>query len=119
MIQTQTYLRVTDNTGARRIMCIRVLRGSSAKIGDIIIGVVKDAIPNGAIKKSEIVRALIVRTCSTLRRKNGITIRFGENAAILLNKNLNPRGTRISGPVAREIRKGGYQKILSLALFII
>nr|YP_009478271.1 ribosomal protein l14 [Prototheca stagnorum]BBD20178.1 ribosomal protein l14 [Prototheca stagnorum] len=119
MIQTQTFLRVADNTGARYIMCIRVLRGSNARIGDSIIAVVKDAIPNGKIKKSEIVRALIVRTLSSLRRKDGTTLRFGENAAIILNKNKNPRGTRIFGPVAREIRKAGYQKILSLAFFVI
>uniref|UniRef100_UPI00300329B0 ribosomal protein L14 n=1 Tax=Prototheca tumulicola TaxID=1737639 RepID=UPI00300329B0 len=119
MIQAQTYLQVADNTGARQIMCIRVLHGTTAKIGEIIIGVVKEAIPNGAIKKSEIVRAVVVRTRSTLRRKDGTSIRFGENAAVILNKNLNPRGTRIFGPVAREIRKAGYQKILSLALFIV
>jgi large subunit ribosomal protein L14 len=100
-------------------MCIRVLRKPVAKIGDIIVGVVKDAIPHTNVKKSEIVRATVVRSCCTLRRKNGTRIRFGENAAILLNKKMNPRGSRIYGPVAQEIRKAGQQKILSLASLIL
>nr|AHK09980.1 ribosomal protein L14 [Prototheca wickerhamii] len=118
MIQPQTYLRVADNTGAREIMCIRVLSGAkqqAAGIGDIIIAVVKDAAPNMLIKKSDIVRAVIVRTKKNVRRANGTSIRFDDNAAVIINKEYNPRGTRIFGPVARELRDGNFTKIISLA----
>jgi large subunit ribosomal protein L14 len=117
MIQPQTYLNVADNTGAKKIMCIRVL-GSNKQfgtIGDTIIGVVKDAIPNMGVKRSDIVTALIVRTKKTIRRKDGIHIRFDDNAAVLINKDSNPRGTRVFGPIAREIRDKEYTKIVSLA----
>jgi len=118
MIQPQTYLRVADNTGAREIMCIRVLGGGkqrAATVGDIIIAVVKDSSPNMPIKKSDIVRAVIVRTRKNVRRANGTSIRFDENAAVIINKENNPRGTRVFGPVARELRDGNFTKIISLA----
>jgi large subunit ribosomal protein L14 len=118
MIQPQTYLRVADNTGARELMCIRVLGGGkqrAASVGDIIIAVVKDANPNMPIKKSDIVRAVIVRTRKNVRRANGTSIRFDENAAVIINKDNNPRGTRVFGPVARELRDGNFTKIISLA----
>lgn len=118
MIQPQTFLNVADNTGAKKIMCIRVLGGSkkqSANIGDIIIGVVKDALPNMPFKKSDIVRAVIVRTRKGLQRENGTYIRFDENAAVLINKDGNPRGTRVFGPIARELRDKNFTKIISLA----
>nr|YP_009105115.1 ribosomal protein L14 [Edaphochlorella mirabilis]AIT93764.1 ribosomal protein L14 [Edaphochlorella mirabilis] len=118
MITQQSYLNVADNSGARKLMCIRVLGGSqkqSATIGDIIIAVVKDAIPNMPLKKSDIVRAVIVRTCKGLRRQNGMTIRFDDNAAVVINKEGNPRGTRVFGPVARELRDRNFTKIVSLA----
>nr|AIT93509.1 ribosomal protein L14 [Prasiolopsis sp. SAG 84.81] len=118
MIQPQSFLNVADNSGARKLMCIRVLNGSykqSASIGDIIIAVVTDAIPNMALKKSDIVRAVIVRTCKGLRRTNGMTIRFDDNAAVIINKENNPRGTRVFGPIARELRDQNFTKIISLA----
>lgn len=116
MIQTQTKLQVADNTGAKQLMVIRVIRaGSYANIGDVVIGVVKDAIPNGNVKKSEIVRAVVVRSRSGLRRTDGSTIRFDDNAAVIINKDGNPRGTRVFGPVARELREKNYMKIVSLA----
>ena len=118
MIQPQSYLRVADNTGARELMCIRVLGGgkqSAATVGDIIIAVVKDATPNMPVKKSDIVRAVIVRTRKNVRRSNGTSIRFDENAAVIINKDNNPRGTRVFGPVARELRDGNFTKIISLA----
>src|SRR6476620_861820 len=117
MIQPQSYLNVADNSGARKLMCIRVLGGRRqfANIGDIIIAVVKDAIPNMPLKKSDIVRAVIVRTCKGLRRQNGMTIRFDDNAAVVINKEGNPRGTRVFGPVARELRDRNFTKIVSLA----
>ena len=118
MIQPQSYLTVADNSGAKKLMCIRVLGGNqrqSANIGDIIIAVVKDAIPNMPLKKSDIVRAVIVRTCKGLRRENGMTIRFDDNAAVVINKENNPRGTRVFGPVARELRDRNFTKIVSLA----
>jgi large subunit ribosomal protein L14 len=118
MIQTQTFLNVADNTGAKKLMCIRILGSSqkqSAKIGDIIIAVVKDAIPNMPFKKSDIVRAVIVRTKKGLQRDNGTFIRFDENAAVIINKEGNPRGTRIFGPIARELRDKNFTKIISLA----
>ena len=105
MIQPQTYLTVADNTGAKNILCIRVLGNNKqyGNIGDIIIGVVKDASPNMGVKRSDIVRAVIVRTRHTLRRKDGMSIRFDDNAAVIINKENNPRGSRIFGPIAREI----------------
>jgi large subunit ribosomal protein L14 len=118
MIQPQTFLNVADNTGAKKIMCIRVLGGSkkqSANIGDIVVGVVKDALPNMPFKKSDIVRAVIVRTRKGLQRENGTYIRFDENAAVLINKDGNPRGTRVFGPIARELRDKNFTKIISLA----
>jgi large subunit ribosomal protein L14 len=118
MIQPQSYLRVADNTGARELMCIRVLGGGkqrTATVGDVIIAVVKDATPNMPVKKSDIVRAVIVRTRKNVRRVNGTSIRFDENAAVIINKEKNPRGTRVFGPVARELRDGNFTKIISLA----
>nr|YP_009257582.1 ribosomal protein L14 [Coeloseira compressa]ANH09665.1 ribosomal protein L14 [Coeloseira compressa] len=118
MIQTQSYLNIADNSGARKIMCIRVLgtnNPSYAKIGDIIIGVVKDASPNMPIKKSDIVRAVIVRTKKTLRRADGMSIRFDDNAAVIINQENNPRGTRVFGPIAKELRDKSFSKIISLA----
>lgn len=121
MIQPQTYLTVADNTGAKKIMCIRVLGNNRkyAKVGDIIIGVVKDAIPNMAIKRSNIVRAVIVRTKKTVKRPDGMALRFDDNAAVIINTENNPRGTRIFGPVAREIRDKKFTKIISLASEVI
>jgi len=117
MIQPQTYLTIADNTGARKIMCIRILGGNKkyGRIGDIIIGVVKDASPNMPVKRSDIVRAVVVRTRHTVRRKDGMSIRFDDNAAVIINKENNPRGTRIFGPIAREIRDKRFTKIVSLA----
>merc|ERR1712187_283369 len=116
-IYPQTILTVADNTGARKIMCITILGGNRkyGTIGDIIIGVVKEALPNMPIKRSDIVRAVIVRTCKTIRRQDGMYIRFDENAAVIVNTENNPRGTRVFGPVAREIRDKNYSKIVSLA----
>nr|YP_009105427.1 ribosomal protein L14 [Parietochloris pseudoalveolaris]AIT94054.1 ribosomal protein L14 [Parietochloris pseudoalveolaris] len=118
MIQPQSKLNVADNSGAKKLMCIRVLgknQNQSANIGDVIIAVVKDAIPNMPLKKSDIVRAVIVRTCKGLRRENGMSIRFDDNAAVVINKEGNPRGTRVFGPVARELRDRNFTKIVSLA----
>lgn len=118
MIQQQTYLNVADNSGARKLMCIRVLAKGDSRygfIGDRIIAVVKDAIPNMPIKKSDVVRAVIVRTRQSLRRDSGMTIRFDDNAAVIVNNDGNPRGTRVFGPVARELRDKNYTKIVSLA----
>ena len=118
MIQPQTYLNVADNSGARKLMCIRVLGGGNrryAGIGDIIVAVVKDAIPNMAVKKSDVVMAVVVRTRKTLRRDSGMSIRFDDNAAVIINKDKNPRGTRVFGPVARELRDKEFTKIVSLA----
>lgn len=118
MIQPQTYLQVADNTGARELMCIRVLGGGkqrAATVGDVIIAVVKQATPNMPVKKSDIVRAVIVRTRKNVRRLNGTSIRFDDNAAVIINKENNPRGTRVFGPVARELRDGNFTKIISLA----
>lgn len=122
MIQQQTYLKVADNTGAKKLMCIRVLGNNRryASVGDIIIGVVKEALPNMTIKRSEIVHAVIVRTKNNIRRKDGITVRFCDNAAVIINnKDKNPKGTRIFGPIAREIRERKFLKIISLAAEII
>eukprot|EP01035_Chromulina_nebulosa_P061262 gene61262-83796_t len=117
MIQPQTYLTVADNSGAKELMCIRVLgnQRTSATVGDIIIGVVKEAIPNMAVKRSAIVRAVIVRTKKTIQRDNGMSVRFDDNAAVLINQDKNPKGTRVFGPVAREIREKSFTKIISLA----
>jgi len=118
MIQNYTRLKVADNTGARQIMCIRVLGGSNrryASIGDIIVASVKQAIPNSPVKKGEVVRAVVVRTTRPLRRPDGSYIRFDDNAAVLLTDQFNPRGTRIFGPVARELREKQFMKIISLA----
>ena len=118
MIQPQSYLNIADNTGARKIMCIRVLGGSNRKygqIGDVIIGVVKEAVPNMPLKNSDIVRAVIVRTSKSLRRANGMLIRFDDNAAVVIANDGNPKGTRVFGPVARELRDRNFTKIISLA----
>lgn len=117
MIQPQTFLTVADNTGAKKLMCIRVLGNNRkfANVGDIIIGVVKEAIPNMAIKRSNVVRAVVVRTKKNIKRKDGMVVRFDENAAVIINAENNPRGTRIFGPVAREIREKNFTKIISLA----
>ena len=118
MIRPQTILNVADNSGAKKLMCIRVLGGSfkqSATLGDIIIAVVKQATPNMPLKKSDKVRAVIVRTAQGVQRKNGSFIRFADNAAVVLTKDTNPRGTRVLGPVARELRDCNFTKIVSLA----
>ena len=117
MIYPQTILTVADNTGARKVMCIRILGGNKkyAEIGDIIIAVVKEAIPNMPIKRSDVVKAIIVRTKKTIRRQDGMYIRFDDNAAVIVNPENNPRGTRVFGPVAREIRDKNLSKIVSLA----
>jgi large subunit ribosomal protein L14 len=118
VIQTQTRLKVADNTGAREIMCIRVLGGSRVRyghVGDVIVASVKDATPGGAVKKGEVVRAVIVRTAKEYGRPDGSHIRFDDNAAVIIGKENNPRGTRIFGPVARELREKQFMKIVSLA----
>lgn len=118
MLQQQTYLKVADNTGAKEIMCIRVLGGSGrryANIGDVIVASVKKAAPGGVVKKGDVVKAVVVRTVSGVRRDDGTYIRFDENAAVLIKEDKTPRGTRIFGPVARELRDKDYMKILSLA----
>lgn len=118
MIQVQTILNVADNTGARKVMCIRVLNCGSrkfARVGDTIIAVIKQAVPNMAVQKSEIVRAVIVRTRKALQRKTGFLIQFDENAVVLINQDGSPRGTRIFGPIARELREAQYMRIISLA----
>ena len=118
MIQQETILKVADNSGARELLCIRVLGGSYRKyasVGDVIIGTVKVAQPNAAVKKGEVVRAVVVRTTKEFQRPDGSNIRFDENAAVLINPQNNPRGTRIFGPVARELRERNFMKIVSLA----
>jgi large subunit ribosomal protein L14 len=117
MIYPQTILTVADNTGAKRVMCIRILGGNKkyAEIGDTIIAVVKEAIPNMPIKRSDVVKAIVVRTKKTIRRQDGMYIRFDDNAAVIVNTENNPRGTRVFGPVAREIRDRNFSKIVSLA----
>lgn len=118
MIQQQTRLVVADNTGAKELMCIRVLGGTRrryAHLGDVVVAVVKEAAPNMPVKKSEVVKAVIVRTKMSNRRPDGSTIRFDDNAAVIINKDGNPRGTRVFGPVARELRERNYMKIVSLA----
>lgn len=118
MIQVQTRLQVADNTGARELMCIRVLGGSNrryANIGDVIVAVVKVATPNMPVKKSDIVKAVVVRSKHGLHRKDGSYIKFDENAAVIITKDNNPRGTRVFGPIARELRDKNFMKIISLA----
>lgn len=118
MIQTQTRLRVADNSGAKEVMCIKVLGGTKRKyanVGDIIICSVKQATPGGVVKKGDVVKAVVVRTVRGVRRNDGSHIRFDENAAVIINEAKNPRGTRIFGPVARELRDGNFMKIVSLA----
>lgn len=118
MIQVQSRLKVADNTGAKEIMCIKVLGGSwrkYANIGDVIVASVKNATPGGVVKKGDVVKCVIVRTRKGMRRNDGSYIRFDENAAVLIKDDKNPRGTRIFGPVARELRDKDYMKILSLA----
>ncbi len=118
MIQQQTLLSVADNTGAKQIMCIRALGGSYrryANIGDIIVAAVKDASPGGVVKKGDVVKAVVVRSHKGLRRKDGSYIRFDENAAVIIKDDKSPKGTRIFGPVARELREKDFMKIISLA----
>ena len=118
MIQQESYLRVADNTGAKEIKCIRVLGGSKRKygnIGDVIVASVRKAQPGGTVKKGEVVKAVIVRSAKGVRRNDGTYVRFDDNAAVLIKDDKNPRGTRIFGPVARELRDKDYMKILSLA----
>ena len=118
MLQQESYLKVADNTGAKEIKCIRVLGGSRRKygnIGDVIVASVRKAAPNGTVKKGEVVKAVIVRTKKGIRRNDGTYVRFDENAAVLIKEDKNPKGTRIFGPVARELRDKEYMKILSLA----
>ncbi|HWJ86552.1 MULTISPECIES: 50S ribosomal protein L14 [Pelagibacterium] len=118
MIQMQTNLDVADNSGARRVMCIKVLGGSHRKyasVGDIIVVSVKDAIPRGRVKKGQVMKAVVVRTASDIRRPDGTVIRFDRNAAVIINNNKEPIGTRIFGPVPRELRAKNHMKIISLA----
>jgi large subunit ribosomal protein L14 len=118
VVQVETRLRVADNTGARELLCIRIMGGSrrrSATVGDVIVGTVKQAVPNGAIKKGDVVRAVIVRTKKEHGRGDGTFIAFDENAAVIIDAAQNPRGTRIFGPVARELREKNFMKIISLA----
>ena len=118
MIGVQARLQVADNTGAKVIMCIRVLKGSNCRyagVGDIIVGVVKEADPHMQVKDGEVVQAVVVRTVKAIRRRDGYYVRFDDNAAVIIAKDLNPRGTRVFGPVARELRDRGFMKIISLA----
>ena len=118
MIQQETYLKVADNTGAKELKCIRVLGGSKRKygnIGDVIVASVRKAAPGGTVKKGDVVRAVIVRSAKGIRRNDGTYVRFDENAAVIIREDKNPRGTRIFGPVARELREKDFMKILSLA----
>ncbi|MGI5835366.1 MAG: 50S ribosomal protein L14 [Chloroflexota bacterium] len=118
MIQPQTRLKVADNTGARQLMCISVLGGGAkpyATVGDVIVATVKQAVPGGAVKKGDVVKAVVVRTAKEYGRPDGSYIRFDENAAVILSDRNNPKGTRIFGPVARELREKNYMKIISLA----
>ena len=118
MVQQQTILKVADNTGAKELMCIRCLGGSYrkyARVGDIIVASVKTATPGGVVKKGDVVKAVVVRTKKPIRRADGSYLRFDENAAVIIREDKTPRGTRIFGPVARELREGGFMKIVSLA----
>lgn len=118
MIQQESRLKVADNSGAKSILCIRVLGGTRrryARVGDIIVASVKEAAPSGTVKKKSVVKAVVVRTTDQIRRKDGSTIRFDENAAVIINDDKNPKATRVFGPVPRELRDKGYMKIISLA----
>jgi large subunit ribosomal protein L14 len=118
MLQQQSYMKVADNTGAKELMCIRVLGGTGrryARIGDVVVCAVKKATPGGVVKKGDVVKAVVVRTVQSLRRADGSYIKFDENAAVIIGADKNPKGTRIFGPVARELRERDYLKILSLA----
>lgn len=118
MIQAFTRMKVADNSGAREVMCIRVLKGSNARyghVGDVVVASVKDAAPNMPVKKGDVVRAVIIRTKRTIKRPDGSTVRFDDNACVLINNQLEPRGTRIFGPVARELRDRNFMRIVSLA----
>jgi large subunit ribosomal protein L14 len=118
VIQQETRVRVADNTGAKEVLCIRVLGGSArryAAVGDVIVGSVKDALPNAAVKKGDVVRAVVVRTAKEKRRQDGSYIKFDDNAVVLINDQRQPRGTRIFGPVARELREKRFMRIISLA----
>ena len=118
MVQQETRLKVADNSGAKELLCIRVLGGSTrryAGVGDVIVATVKDATPGGVVKKGEVVKAVVVRTKKSVGRPDGSYIRFDDNAAVIIKDDKNPRGTRIFGPVARELREKQYMKILSLA----
>lgn len=118
MVQPQTRMKVADNTGAKQIMVIRVLGGSfkrSGNVGDVVVASVKSAAPGGVVKKGDVVRAVIVRTVNSIRRPDGSYLKFDENAAVIIDNNKQPRGTRIFGPIARELRDKGYMRIISLA----
>lgn len=118
MIQQESVVKIADNTGAKRALCIRVLGGTRrryARVGDVVVVTIKDAIPNAGVKKGDVAKAVVVRTSKEMRRKDGSYIRFDDNAAVLINPNGEPRGTRIFGPVARELREKRYMKIVSLA----
>lgn len=118
MIQQESRMRVADNTGARELLCIRVLGGSRrryAAVGDIVVGTIKQAQPGGSVKKGDVVRAVVVRTKKALKRNDGTSIQFDENACVIIDAARNPRGTRIFGPVARELRESNFMKIVSLA----
>lgn len=118
MVQTETRLKVADNSGAKELLCIRILGGTGRKyahVGDVIVCAVKEATPGGAVKKGDIVKAVIVRTAFGMRRIDGSYVKFDQNAAVIINEDKTPKGTRIFGPVARELRERGYMKIISLA----
>lgn len=118
MIQQESRLKVADNSGAKEILCIRVLGGTGrryARVGDVIVATVKDANPSGNVKKKSVIKAVVVRTTDQIRRKDGSTIRFDENAAVIIGDDKNPRATRVFGPIPRELREAGYSKIISLA----
>ncbi|MBQ8215838.1 MAG: 50S ribosomal protein L14 [Clostridia bacterium] len=118
MIQQQTYMKVADNTGAKELMCIRVLGGTGrryANIGDVVVATVKKAAPGGQVKKGDVVKAVVVRSVKGIKRADGSSVKFDDNAAVIIKEDKNPRGTRIFGPVARELREKDYLKILSLA----
>jgi large subunit ribosomal protein L14 len=122
MIQVQTMLEVADNTGAQKMMCIKVLGGSRKRYaftGDVIVGAVKEAIPGKIVKKSDVVRAVIVRCKKEMKRRDGSYIKFDDNAVVIINEQLNPRGTRVFGPVARELRDRNFMKIISLAAEVV
>nr|QFQ48759.1 ribosomal protein L14 [Phyllagathis dispar] len=118
MIQAQTHLNVADNSGARKLMCIRIIGASNrqyAHIGDIIVAVITDALPNTSLERSEVIRAVIVRTCKELKRSNGMIIRYDDNAAVVIDQQGNPKGTRVFGAIARELRQLNFTKIISLS----